>query len=177
MYSEGAGLKTWTGLQIADAALLAVTRARKCALCDSPRPPKGLLKYDKLAVWAARMHDFTGASPVTLKGDERCPVCEADLKPVVGIPDDILVFMHRRLSERQRAFLETRFVLAVCESCRKVNRDLTERDIRDHYKVAVNHHGAVPADDGLVEEIFGLVAQEINYAKQGYGASAYPTEQ
>jgi|GEM_PF-6175872 len=128
----------------------------------------GLFKYDKLAAWATRMHDFCGASVVSLRHDERCPVCEADLKPVIAIPDDILVFMHRRLSDPQRAFLETRFVLAVCESCRKVNRDVTERDIRDHYKLAVNHNGTVPADDGLAEEIFGLIAQEINHAKQGY---------
>jgi hypothetical protein len=169
MHSEGVALHNWTGLEIADAALLAVKRAKKCAVCHNPRPPLGLYKHDVLSAWADEMHKLVGNAVISIPRDTRCPVCEADLKAVLCIPDDILVLMHRRLSERQREFLRTRMVVAMCETCCKVNRDETERSIREMYKRAVNRNGADPGDTGLAEEAFGLVAQEINRRKQGYG--------
>ncbi len=167
MHSESDELKRWTGLEVADAALSAVKRARECALCRNPRPPRGLYKYDQVSQWATAMHGLVGAAGVKLRNDTRCSLCEADLKAVVCIPDDILVTMKRRLSNEQRAFIETRMVVAMCETCRKVNRDETERSIRELYKHAVNRDLA-PADDGLAESVLGLVAQEIVLYKLGY---------
>ncbi|HZO93116.1 MAG TPA: hypothetical protein VFB22_05055 [Candidatus Baltobacteraceae bacterium] len=167
MYVEAGALRA-LGLEVSEAAILMVKRARKCAICTNPRPPRGLYKNDALARWANEMHERVGNTVIPIPHDDRCPVCEADLKPVIGIPLDILVGIHKRLSEPQRRFLENRFVFPVCEACRTNNREETDRTIREHYRRVVGKNGAQPDDRGIAEEIFGLIAQETSVLRLGY---------
>src|SRR5581483_5968742 len=111
MYVEAGALRA-LGLEVSEAAILMVKRARKCAICTNPRPPRGLYKNDALARWANEMHERVGNT-------------------VIAIPLDILVGIHKRLSEPQRRFLENRFVFPVCEACRTNNREETDRTIRE----------------------------------------------
>lgn len=155
MYSEGSTLKIWTGLEPSEAARSMVARPKECSVCSGLPAPLGLYKCKDLETWAAAEHERIGEPVVAIANDKRCPVCESQLHAVVGIPDPLLVGIAKNLSERQRRFLENRFVFPVCGRCCKTDRIESVRSIRNRYQRVVATNPTTPDADNLLEEVLG----------------------